>query len=318
MLLLLLPAFIAFSFIYKTERLQKYADLINFKIDKTDSALVSRINSLQRLLSLTFSAFSDPANPSLRSYMSIISDEKTTLQINNELTAVKGIINLEVNAIQYKIKESLFSNLVSKILPQKRSRSLSDNSALEDTIRKHLQRKGLNYIDVKFTVDNAHVVFEQVIRFEPPSIPTLQIPDSLTFKNDRPANIKKANVDSSQSDHIKPQGAGPLIIMLEHCSSPMTPAERKKFSDLSKLSAKFSIENYLWCTNDDLKSLIRNRGYKITVSAEGPVIEIRSLTNNMYLKTSGKVLMVFDNKEIQFISPGETYNENELKKIYKP
>ena len=105
--------------------------------------------------------------------------------------------------------------------------------------------------------------------------------------------------------------------MLENCSAPLTPAEKQKLTNLARRFDKFSIENYLWCSNEDLQALIKNRGYKITMNAAGSLIEIRSLSNNMYLKTSGKVLMIISNNEVQYISPGEEYDENELIKIYK-
>jgi len=197
--LAILPVFLILSCTIPINRVERSGSLVNFSIQKEDSSL-QKLSSLQQQLAFTSYEFLKPGQPAIAFFILFIpgSEQKKLELITGRLKKLNGVQKLEIDPINYTIRESLFSTFWHKTLKLGEQQKLKGEE-LSRKIKATLEDKGLGFLSINISNDkNGNVVFNSA---QPDT-------DSLTTTG-KPG--EKQKIQNDKAENI-PAGVGKLQI----------------------------------------------------------------------------------------------------------
>lgn len=149
-----IPLLLIVSCTYRVERVEKSGTLINFLIDERENESLQKLSSLQQVLTFKCYKFSDPDQPGRVSFISFIpgKEEQKLLSITRELKLLNGLSKLDMNSINYNIKESLFLTFFHKTL-KLGNHEKPKGKDLVEPIQATLNKKGLGFLSTNIVND---------------------------------------------------------------------------------------------------------------------------------------------------------------------
>ena len=171
--LAILTVFFILSSTIRVNRIERAGSLVNFSIDKKEDRSFQKLSSLQQLFAFTCYEFLQPDQPAMAFFIFFIPDkekEKLSL-ITKELKILNGLQKLDISAINYNIRESLFSTFWHKTLGEQQKLK---GEELTRKIQATLKYKGLDFLSINIINDkDGQIAFTS----------TKQYPDSLIITN---------------------------------------------------------------------------------------------------------------------------------------
>ena len=191
-ILSILPVFFILSCTIRINRVESSGTLVNFSIDKKEDNSLQKLSSLQQQFAFTCYEFLQADQPTVAFFIFLIPDkeQKTLSLITKQLKILNGLQKLDINSINYTIRESLFSTFWHKTL-QLGDQQKPKGEELIQNIQATLKGKGLDFLSISIINDeDGHIAFTS----------TKQYPDSLTITN---KNVQSDEEKPLQSDKIR-------------------------------------------------------------------------------------------------------------------
>lgn len=186
--LAILPIFLVLSCTIPVNRVEKSGSLVNFGIDKTEKGSIQKLSSLQQAFSFTCYEFLRPGQPGTAFFISFIPEDKQKklLSISQELRTLNGLRNLDISAVHYTIRESLFSTFWHETLKLGKQQTPTGEE-LTRNIQATLKNKGLGFLSINILNDKEGQIVFTSQKQSPDSLP-------LTPKADEKQNVQDDNV----------------------------------------------------------------------------------------------------------------------------
>lgn len=135
----------------KTERSEPVGQTVTFSVPVGDGAAIQALEPIiggwQRVI------VPDGQKPGFLSYTTFIpaQSSRSAAAVLNQLRAVKGLVHLSAMPLQTKVRESLLSQLHSKIFSTHIDAASLSDEEMQNTINRQLKEQGFNHITVSFT-----------------------------------------------------------------------------------------------------------------------------------------------------------------------
>ena len=188
----IIPLFFILSCTIRVNRVERSGDLVNFSIDKKENGSLQKLSSLQQLFTFTCYEFFKPDQPAIAFFIFFIpgkEQEKLSL-ITEQLKILNGVQNLDINSVNYTIRESLFSTFWHNTL-QLGKQQKPTSEELTRNIQATLKVKGLGFLSINLLNDNNdRVAFTSSTHDQ----------DSLPIKNE---NIQPIEEKNNQRDKTR-------------------------------------------------------------------------------------------------------------------
>jgi hypothetical protein len=150
----ILPIFFILSCTIRVDRVEKSGSLVNFSIDKKEDQSIRKLASLQQASTYRFHEFLHPDQPGMVFFIFFVPDneQKKLLLLSDELKALNGLGNLHISAINFTIRESLFSTFWHKTLKLGKQEKPAP-AEVKRTIQASLNDKGLGFLSINVSND---------------------------------------------------------------------------------------------------------------------------------------------------------------------
>lgn len=191
--LAILPVFFILSCTIRINRVETSGNLVNFSIDKKEDRSFQKLSSLQQLFTFTCYEFLQPDQPTLAFFIFFIPDkeQKKLSLITEQLKILTGLQKLDISAINYTRRESLFSTFWHKTL-QLGEQQEPKEEELSRNIQATLNDKGLGFLSISISNDTGGNIAFTSDRQHPDTL-TLTNKSRLPVENKNSGNVNVRN-----------------------------------------------------------------------------------------------------------------------------
>lgn len=197
----LIPVLFIVSCTYQVKRVEKFADLINFSLEKHNAASLQRLASLQQQLGFKCYQLFQPELPNLASFISLVKNDAQV--IGREISGLSGVDQLTISPINYSVRESLFSTFVHTKLKLGESPK-PKKEEVKNAVQQELSSKGLAQLEIDILIDEQQplVITNHSIAPTTPDSPTTIITsvDTTSVNKARPS---KTITKQTRTKHLE-------------------------------------------------------------------------------------------------------------------